>query len=92
MKKIEAVRNWPRPITPTDIRSFMALAGYYRRFVDGFASIASSLKTFTQKKVKFEWSKSCEKGFKDLKDNLTSALALTLQEGNEGFVVYCDTS
>ena len=57
-----------------------------------FASIASPLTTLTQKKVKFEWSEACKKGFQELKDKLTSALVLTLLEGNEGFVVYCDAS
>ena len=60
-KKIEAVRNWPKPLTPTDIRSFLGLSCYYRRFVSGFASIASPLNTLTQKSKKFEWSEACEK-------------------------------
>ena len=50
------------------------------------------MKALTQNKVKFEWPEACEKGFKDLKDKLTSAFVLTLPEGNEGFVVYCDAS
>ena len=91
-KKTKAVKNWPRPLTPTDIRSFLGLAGYYIRFVDGFASIASPLTTLTQKKVKFEWSEACERGFQDLKDKLTSGPVLTLLEGNEGFLMYCDAS
>ena len=65
---------------------------YYRRFVDGFVSIASPLGTLTKKKVKFEWMEACEKHFKKLKDKLTSAPILTLPEGTEGFVVYCDAS
>ena len=52
-RKMKAVKNWPRPLTPTDIRSFLRLAGYYRRFVDGFASIPSPLTTLTQKCKKF---------------------------------------
>ena len=48
-RKMEAVKNWPRPLTPTNIRSFFGLAGYYRRVVEGFASIASRLTTLTQK-------------------------------------------
>ncbi|WMV41428.1 hypothetical protein MTR67_034813 [Solanum verrucosum] len=67
-------------------------AGYYRRFVEGFSSIASPLKTLTQKKSQFEWSESCEKSFQLLKDKLTSAPILTLPDGTEGFVVYCDAS
>ena len=91
-KKTDVVKGWPRPLTPTDIRSFLGLAGYYRRFVEGFSSIDSPLTALTQKKVKFEWSEACEKSFQELKDRLTYAPVLTLPEGTEGFVVYCDAS
>ena len=50
----DAFRNWPRPLNPTDIRSLLSLAGYYRSSVDGVSSVASPLITLTQKKVKFE--------------------------------------
>ena len=53
-KKIEAVKNWLRPLTPTYIRSFSGLDNYYRRFVKGFSSIASPLTTLTKNKAKFE--------------------------------------
>ena len=61
-RKTKAVKNWPKPLTPIDIRSFLGLAGYFRRFVDGFASIAYPLTTLTQKK-KFEWLEVCDKSF-----------------------------
>ena len=77
-KEMEALKNRPRSLTTTDIRSFLGLAGYYRRFVDRFASIASPLTTLTQNKVNFEWLEACERGFQELKDNLTSAPVLTL--------------
>ncbi|WMV33546.1 hypothetical protein MTR67_026931 [Solanum verrucosum] len=67
-------------------------AGYYKRFLELFSSIASPLTTLTQKKVKFIWSEACEKSFQQLKDKLTSAPVLTLPEGTNGFVVYCDAS
>ena len=75
---MEAVKNWPRPLTAMDIRSFLGLMGYYRRFVDGFASISSALSTWTQKCKKFEWSEACERSFQMLKDRLTSSSGLTL--------------
>ncbi|WMV45589.1 hypothetical protein MTR67_038974 [Solanum verrucosum] len=53
LKKRDAVKSWPRPLSPSDIRSFMDLAGYYKRFVEAFSSIASPLMSSTQKKVKF---------------------------------------
>ncbi|XP_049410603.1 uncharacterized mitochondrial protein AtMg00860-like [Solanum stenotomum] len=87
-KKMDAVKSWLRTLSPSDIRSFLDLVGYYRRFVKGFSSIASPLTTLTQKKVKFIWSNECEKSFQELKDRLTSAPVLNLPEGTYGFVVY----
>ena len=91
-KKTETVKNWPRPLTVTVIRSFLGLAMYYRRFIYGFASIASLLTTLTQKKFKFKWTEACEKVFQKFKDKLTFAPVLTLPEGTEGFVMYYDAS
>ncbi|WMV50784.1 hypothetical protein MTR67_044169 [Solanum verrucosum] len=65
---------------------------YYRLFVEGFSSITIPLMTLTQKKVKFLWSEACEKIFQELIDRLTSAPVLTLLEGSDGFVIYCDDS
>ncbi|KAH0757858.1 hypothetical protein KY290_021351 [Solanum tuberosum] len=79
-RKIEAVQNWPRPTSPTEIRSFLGLAGYYRRFIEGFSSIASPLTKLTQKTVKFQWSEACEKSFQELKKRLITAPVLTLPE------------
>ncbi|KAH0657727.1 hypothetical protein KY289_026475 [Solanum tuberosum] len=79
-QKIEAVDNWPGPISPTDIRSFLGLAGYYRRFVEGFSLISSTLTKLTQKTSKFQWSEACEKSFQELKTRLTTAPMLTLRE------------
>ena len=62
-RKTEAMKNYPRLFTAIDIMGFLGLAGYYQRFVDGFASIKSPLTTLTQKSKKFEWSKSCERSF-----------------------------
>jgi len=62
-KKMDAVKSWTRPLSLTDIRRFLVLAGYYRRFVEGFSSISSPLTALTQKKSKFEWTEACEKSF-----------------------------
>ncbi|XP_049406164.1 uncharacterized mitochondrial protein AtMg00860-like [Solanum stenotomum] len=83
-KKTEVVKNWPRPLSASDIQSFLALVGYYRKFVEGFSFIASPLTMLTQKKVNFRWLEACEKSFHDLKDKLTSAPILTLPEGSDG--------
>ena len=91
-KKIEAVQNWPRPTSVTEIRSFLGLAGYYRRFVEGFSSIASPLTRLTQKGVPFRWSDECEMSFQKLKTALTTAPVLVLPTGLGSYTVYCDAS
>ncbi|XP_070014059.1 uncharacterized protein [Nicotiana sylvestris] len=91
-QKIVTVKNCPRPTTPMEIRSFLDLAGYYRKFVEGFSTLASLLTKLTQKAVKFQWSDTCKKSFQELKSRLTTTPVLTLPEGTEGFVVYCDAS
>lgn len=92
MQKVEAAKNWPRPTSPIDIRSFLGLTGYYRRFVDGFSSLSSPLTKLTQKKVKFQWYDEGEKSFQELKTRLTTAPVLTLPEGTDDFIIYCDAS
>ena len=91
-QKVEAVANWEQPTTVTEVRSFLGLAGYYRRFIEGFSKIAGPLHGLTRKGVKFEWTERCEGSFQTLKERLTSAPVLTLPEGNEGFEVYSDAS
>ncbi|XP_070015417.1 uncharacterized protein [Nicotiana sylvestris] len=91
-QKVAAVKDWPRPTTPIEIRSFLGLAGYYRRFLEGVSTLASPLTKLTQKAVKFQWSDACEKSFQELKSRLTTAPVLALPEGTEGFVLYCDAS
>ena len=91
-KKIEIIAEWPRPTTVTEVRSFLGLAGYYRRFVKDFSKIAAPLTRLTQKNVRFNWTDRCEGHFLLLKDLLTSALVLTLPSGDEGYTVYYDAS
>jgi hypothetical protein len=91
-KKVEAVLKWKRPTNMTEIRSFFGLAGYYRRFIEGFSTIASPLTKLTCKEIKFVWLEECETSFRELKERLTSALVLALPLETEGFVVYNDAS
>ena len=91
-KKVEAVVEWNRPTSVTEIRSFLGLAGYYRRFVKGFSRISMPLTRLTQKGVKFEWSDDCEKSFQDLKSRLVCAPVLIVPFGDEGFTIYSDAS
>ncbi|GJX36926.1 putative reverse transcriptase domain-containing protein [Tanacetum coccineum] len=88
--KIEAVKNWKAPITSTKVRSFLGLAGYYRRFIENFSKIAKSLTILTQKCKTFDWGKEQELAFRTMKDKLCNALVLALPNGSEDFVVYCD--
>ena len=90
--KIDAVLRWERPRNATEIRSFLGLAGYYRRFIEGFAKIASPLTKLTRKAVRFVWSSSCEDSFQELKKRLTTAPVLALPDSLGGFVVYSDAS
>ncbi|GKB72276.1 putative reverse transcriptase domain-containing protein [Tanacetum coccineum] len=90
--KIEAVKNWKAPRTPTEVRSFLGLAGYYRRFIENFSKIAKSLTILPQKSNTFNWGEEQEYTFQTLKDKLCNALVLALPGGLEDFVVYCDAS
>ncbi|GJQ92511.1 putative nucleotidyltransferase, ribonuclease H [Tanacetum coccineum] len=90
--KIEAVKNWTSPTTPTEIRQFLGLAGYYRRFIKDFSKIAKSLTELTQKNKKYIWGEDQESAFQLLKQKLCEAPILALLEGNDDFVVYCDAS
>jgi hypothetical protein len=90
--KVETVSNWREPTNVSKIRSFLGLAGYYRRFIEGFSKIARPMTKLLKKEKKFNWTESCEKSFQELKRRLTTAPVLTLPDIQRDFVVYCDTS
>ena len=90
--KIEAVKNWPRSASVSVVRSFLGLAGYYRRFVEGFSKIAVPLTELTKKSMRLTWSDKCEAIFQELKQRLITAPVLSLPKDNGKFVVYCDAS
>ncbi|GJZ69281.1 putative reverse transcriptase domain-containing protein [Tanacetum coccineum] len=90
--KIEAIKSWAAPTTPTKVRQFLGLAGCYRRFIEGFSLISKPLTKLTQKDKKYEWGKEEEEAFQTLKQKLYSAPILALPEGTKDFVVYCDAS
>ncbi|GJU77856.1 putative reverse transcriptase domain-containing protein [Tanacetum coccineum] len=90
--KIESIKDWASPKSPTEIRQFLGLAGYYRRFIEGFSKIAKPMTKLTQKKVKFEWGDKQETAFQLIKQKLCSAPILALPEGSKDFIVYCDAS
>ncbi|GJZ87212.1 putative reverse transcriptase domain-containing protein [Tanacetum coccineum] len=90
--KIESIKDWTSPKSPTEIRQFLGLAGYYRRFIEGFSKIAKPMTKLTQKKVKFEWGDKQEASFQLLKQKLCNAPILALPEGSEDFIAYFDAS
>ncbi|XP_021626910.1 uncharacterized protein LOC110625582 [Manihot esculenta] len=91
-KKIEAVVNWDPPTNVREVRSFLGLARYYRRFVQDFSIIAAPLTKLLRKNAKCEWTDECQESFEKLKTCLTSTPVLTLSSGTSGFVVYSDAS
>ncbi|GJW46040.1 putative reverse transcriptase domain-containing protein [Tanacetum coccineum] len=90
LNSIESVKDWASPKSATEIRQFLGLAGYYRRFIEGFSKIVKPMTKLTQKKIKFEWSDKAEAAFQLIKQKLCSAPILVLPEGNEDFIAYCD--
>ncbi|GKF74258.1 putative reverse transcriptase domain-containing protein [Tanacetum coccineum] len=82
LAKIESIKDWASPNTPTEIRQFLGLAGYYRRFIEGFSKIAKPMTRLTQKNMKFDWSEKAEDAFQLLKQKLCSAPILALPEGS----------
>ena len=91
-QKIEAVKHCSRPTYAVDIKNFLGLAGYYRMFVEGFSSISLPLTVLSHKMVKFQLLDNYEKSFAQLKTRLTTTPILTLPEGSDGYVIYCDAS
>nr|GEX26460.1 putative reverse transcriptase domain-containing protein [Tanacetum cinerariifolium] len=90
--KIAVIKNWATPTTPTEVRQFLGLAGYYRRFIKGFSLISKPLTKLTQKNMKFEWETETEEAFQTLKQKLCCAPILALPEGSDDFMVYYDAS
>nr|GFC09154.1 putative reverse transcriptase domain-containing protein [Tanacetum cinerariifolium] len=90
--KVEAITKWPRPTSVTEVRSFLGLVGYYRRFIKGFSRLALPLTKLMRKGEKFVWNEEREKSFEELKQRLVSAPVLTLPSGSGGFQIYSDAS
>jgi len=87
--KVDVVMQWELLKSVFEVRSFLGLAGYYQRFIEGFSKLALPL---TQKGKAYVWDSKCENSFLELKKRLTSALVLILLNPKESFVVYCDAS
>ena len=77
-QKIEAIVNWKPPINVSEVRSFLGLAGYYRKFFEGFSKIATPLTNLLKKDQKFEWSDTFQNSFEELRQRLMTAPVLAL--------------
>jgi hypothetical protein len=91
-EKVQEVMNWKPPTTMRQIRSFLGLAGYYRRFIPNFSRIAKPMTELLKKGVKSEWSQKCEDAFHALRQHFTTAPVLAQPDNTKSFDVYCDAS
>ena len=82
--------KWPTPRNVMDVRYFMGLAGYYRRFIGGFSKVAHAITSLQKNEIKFKWTSKCEESFQRLKNLLTSALVLKVVDPKKDFVVCTD--
>jgi hypothetical protein len=91
-KKVAAILDWKAPKDARGIKSFIGMAGYYRRFIEGFSKIARLMAALLAKKVEFKWTPACQKSFETLKEKLTTSPVLILPDFHKSFYVYCDAS
>ncbi|GJW88304.1 putative reverse transcriptase domain-containing protein [Tanacetum coccineum] len=93
LQGMRQIKKLATPTTPTEVRQFLGLAGYYRRFIEGFSLISKPLTKLTQKNKKYEWAKDEEEAFELLKQKpLCTEILHICPKGSEDFVVYCDAS
>ena len=91
-KKVKVVMSWERPKSVFEIRSFLGLVGYYRKFIEDSSLLAALMTGLTRKEVNFEWNGLCEKAFQELKRRLTLSPILIVLERGQRYTVYCDAS
>jgi hypothetical protein len=82
-KKVEAIVDWEKPKDVREIRSFLGLAGYYRRFIEGFSKISLPMTRLTRKGTTFEWTTECDDSFQELKRRFSTTPVLTLPSSSE---------
>jgi hypothetical protein len=90
--KVRDVLNWSPPKNVPEIRSFLGLAGYYQRFIEGFSKIVKPLTTLLEKGKEFKWDEKCQASSEELKKRLTTTPVLIMTDIHKGFDVYCDAS
>ncbi|XP_020266248.1 uncharacterized protein LOC109841713 [Asparagus officinalis] len=90
--KVEAVVDWEPPKTVSEIRSFLGLVRYYRKFIQDFSKITTSLTRLTKKGAQLVWGTKCQEAFETLKAKLTTSPVLIILSSDKTFVVYMDAS
>jgi hypothetical protein len=90
--KVQDVLSWNAPMSVSDIQSFLGLAGYYRRFIEGFSKISKPMTELLEKDKKFKWTAACEASFQELKKQLTTAPILVMLDMEKLLSIYCDMS
>jgi hypothetical protein len=88
--KVKEIMSWSVPTTVMEIRSFLGLAGYYRRFIEGFSKIAKPMTSLLEKGREFKWDEKCQDSFDQLKKRLMSPPVLVMPDLQKGFDIYCD--
>jgi hypothetical protein len=90
--KVQDVLSWKTPTSVSDIRSFLGLAGYCQRFIEGFSRISRPMTELLEKDKEFKWTSACESSFQELKKRLTTAPVLVTPDMEKPFSIYCDAS
>jgi hypothetical protein len=88
--KVKEIVAWSIPTTVTKVRSFLGLAGYYQRFIEGFSKIAKPMTSLLEKGREFKWDEKCQESFDQLKERLMSPPVLIMPDLHKGFDIYCD--
>jgi len=91
-KKVHDVVDWPTPVNVHEVRAFVGLCSYYRRFIKDFAQVAAPLHALSEKNAKFVWTTECQTAFDKLQETLTTAPMLNMPSDNGTFVLDCDAS
>jgi hypothetical protein len=92
LAKVTAIMDWKTPSTVLEIRSFSGLAGYYRRFIEGFSKIAKPMTSLLEKGKEFKWTEECQESFDQLRSKLMAAPVLIMADLQKNFDIYCDAS